>query len=164
MKKDIRIFMENNLTFIELSDTILTIFFTALLTFFSFVQWKAVEEQNKQSLFKLRMEHYTKFNAILIDLHSLTLNLAKSDDSKIVHDYKSKVYQLEKISLETEYLFSSEVFAIESKTVVKYVELLGYLKNNTQKEHDQTSASFYSLIRQLGLDYKNSIISYLNFK
>ncbi len=105
-------------TFIELSDTFLTIFFTALLTFFSFVQWKAVEEQNKQNLFKIRVEHYSKFNAILIDIHVIAMRLLDRQLHNDIAEYKAKIYQLEKITLETEYLFNKDVFSLETKTIV----------------------------------------------
>ena len=151
-------------TFIELSDTFLTIFFTALLTFFSFVQWKAVEEQNKQNLFKIRVEHYSKFNAILIDIHVIAMRLLDRQLHNDIAEYKAKIYQLEKITLETEYLFNKDVFSLETKTIVEYAKLLDKIEQIQNQDRELFQKTLHSVSRELGITYKNATISFLSFK
>lgn len=52
-------------------------FCTLLLVVFGSLQWKAVKEQNKQNLFKMRFEHYTKVKKYLTDIF-VDLNALKN--------------------------------------------------------------------------------------
>lgn len=61
-----------------------TLVCTALLAVFGWLQWKAVKEQNKQNLFKIRLEYYTKVKKFLTEpfthFENISCLLIQSED------------------------------------------------------------------------------------
>lgn len=106
----------------------LTTFFTFLLALFGLLQWLAINKQNKQNLFKLRLEHYMKFKTVMVDA---TINADKVQESNngsynsklIIKALKDVSHQLEKLIPESAYLFSKE-YSDEEKKIVESINII----------------------------------------
>lgn len=112
----------------------LTTFFTFLLALFAFFQWRTVEKQTKLNLLKLRMEHYSKIKAMLVDF---AMSREIMDDLKVINSNKKAmlkdlVSSLSSLIQESGFLFNEEVFDNE-KTILDeiYNSVLVIEKNKT---------------------------------
>lgn len=112
----------------------LTTFFTFLLALFAFFQWRAVEKQNKQNLFKMRLEHCSKFNSFGVDIIATSERVVKNTiDMEICREFEVKIknilYQLYKIIPEASYLFNNEISNDEKIIVDGMKQWLEFLEN-----------------------------------
>lgn len=103
----------------------LTTFFTFLLALFAFFQWRAVEKQNDQNLFKLRMEHFNKIKTMQVDFIKLTdykkdLVTIHSSKKKLVNDL---VANLLVIVQESGLLFNKDVYDHEKLILSEYSKI-----------------------------------------
>lgn len=116
---------------------ITTMVFSGLLVWFGRCQWQAIDKQNKQNLFKIRMEHYSKFNSLSLDMAILIVDDENKDIDTLLNKLKLLLYQIEKIIPESKYLFDDEIFSLETFIVENTRRVLQKLKNdytNTIKE------------------------------
>lgn len=115
----------------------LTTFFTGLLALFGFFQWQTINKQNKQNLFKMRMEHYIKFNSLTLDMSIIIRDDGNIDIDTLLNKLKLHLYQIEKITPESKYLFDDEIYSLETFIIEDTRRILERLKKdfkNTMKE------------------------------
>ncbi|PWL73815.1 hypothetical protein DBY21_10135 [Candidatus Gastranaerophilales bacterium] len=132
--------------------TKINIILTACIAVFTIVQavcaiWQTKETQiqNRQNLFKMRLEHYNLIEKFYIELFS---NIGSSNDNENPELSYDKLKHIQDVSFEiiekndeTEYLFSKDVKNAEREFVRELLEQIKNIQNikgqfNTNKLHD----------------------------
>ena len=132
--------------------TKINIILTACIVVFTIVQavcaiWQTKETQiqNRQNLFKMRLEHYNLIEKFYIELFSNIGSSNVNANSELSHD---KLKHIQEVSFkiiekndEAEYLFSKDVKNAECEFIKELLEQIKNIKNdkeqfNTNKLHD----------------------------
>lgn len=103
---------------------------TALLALFAFFQWRAVEKQNNQNLFKMRLEYISKMTTIVTDIGRLFVEISSFLTNKEYLDNNSKTLiskQKEIVSMlpETDLLFNKDI----TKIVIEFINLINSISS-----------------------------------
>lgn len=98
----------------EVYITITNIILTFAIAFFAGMQWKAVETQNKQNIFNLRMELYSKINQIIWNILFDFMNIKdnKKDNDKNASDIKLYSLEITHNLLKIKHLFNNKVATV----------------------------------------------------
>ena len=102
----------------------INVVFAGLLVLFGLLQWRAIEKQNKQNLFKMRLEHCVNFNNNIVDMEELFKSAMndKNDLTDItMSKFKEIFFKTKKIVPESSYLFNEEFYNLED-VIIKYME------------------------------------------
>lgn len=97
--------------------------FSFCLVIFAGLQWICVSRQNAYNLFKLRMEHFNKFNSLILDIHKIA---KKDTDKRIISNEKYLTKLIEDfyyLRNETIFLFDKQVSDSEQKIYKKFSEI-----------------------------------------
>lgn len=119
----------------------LTALFTLLLVLFAMFQWRAIEKQNAQNLFKMRIEHHLKFNSLNLDMAILINDDQNNDIDSLLNKLKLHLYQFEKIVSESKYLFDDEIYSLETFIVEDTKRIIKLLKKDYKSQIKETTDS-----------------------
>lgn len=147
--------------FLKYLNIFLTTFFAGLVALFAWFQWLAVDLQNKQNLFKMRMEHYSKFNSLSLDMAIFINDDKNKDIDSLLNRLKLHLYQIEKITHESKYLFNDEIYSLEIFIVEDTRRVLQLLKEDYKKMIKATADS--KLLKEAHDNIKIKIEEFLKF-
>ena len=88
------------------------IILTLALTVFAFLQWKAIEKQNKLTLFSARIQFYSEINDIIWKILFTFMDLKEGDEEtkdRNISDICLLYMELNHNLLKTQHLFNQEI-------------------------------------------------------
>ena len=130
----------------EIYVTITNILLTITIAFFAGMQWKAVDTQNKQNIFNLRMDLYGEINQIIWDILFDFMNIKenKNDNAKSASDIKLRSLQIHHYLLKIKHLFNEEVANI----VEEFTKSAMLNSSDITEETDGTSLDFVDVFKK----------------
>ena len=130
----------------EIYVTITNILLTITIAFFAGMQWKAVDTQNKQNIFNLRMDLYGEINQIIWDIlfDFMSIKENKNDNAKSASDIKLRSLQIHHYLLKIKHLFNEEVANI----VEKFTKSAMLNSSDITEETDGTSLDFVDVFKK----------------
>lgn len=143
---------------ISILSIILTLIFTGLLVLFGCLQWRAIEKQNKQNLFKLRMEHYVKYKNFVIDTVSLFI---KEDNGKHFINIDKREHFLVQLKIlvilfhESRYLFNNNISSLEEQILEEHSVINDLIRSGkmTTLNIDQNMQLINDIDRELNKEF-----------
>lgn len=126
--------------------TITNVILTLAIAAFACLQWKAVDKQNKQNLFKLRIDLYSEINQIIWDILFDFMNIKDNvkDNGKSASDIKLRSLQIHHNLLQIKHLFNNEI----SNIVGEFIKSATYASSNITEETDGTALDFIEVFEK----------------
>ena len=140
----------------------LTTFFTLLLAVFGGLQWRAIKEQNKQNLFRMRMRHCMKVHEIWMDTYCIIEKLDSADKSELKENLRCMINKLEKTIPESEYLFNIDFMVIEGKVIESLRKILQYIEDPQNIDENLYFKNISTTLEESATKYKSICDEFLN--